>query len=314
MHGGVEMKLTKRMIQIAQDLADRLHAIGFAKKTPDFAEFNLQQYCTIGRVWLDQKEGISVDLYFGPYFGGSHPLWVGFRSKARLPVETVSGAFQQPFTTLVNDDWDWDAKSPTGRHALHDEPRRRMEGAGFTGIEDYDDGELWFGRYFAMESGVEADAFAFIRQLLEPFVPKFKTGFPSPPRAGTTKQVLQFVRVGHQAFRDAVEEHWGGRCAVTDTNFRFALRASHILPWQRFPDARTDPDNGLLLVGTLDALFDRGHVTFDDDGKIRISRFVPRDQFEKLQLDPKSFLRSQPFTEGHRSFLKEHRRLIFRGE
>ncbi|NDG48675.1 MAG: HNH endonuclease, partial [Rhodospirillales bacterium] len=46
------------------------------------------------------------------------------------------------------------------------------------------------------------------------------------------------------------------------------LRASHIKPWARCDtDAeRLDVHNGLLLSALWDAAFDRGLVTFDDDG------------------------------------------------
>ncbi|MGO7165362.1 HNH endonuclease, partial [Rhizobium johnstonii] len=60
---------------------------------------------------------------------------------------------------------------------------------------------------------------------------------------------------------------WHGRCAVTSCNLPAVLRASHIVPWREASNAeRLDPENGLPLVATLDALFDVGLISFDDQG------------------------------------------------
>jgi hypothetical protein len=200
------------------------------------------------------------------------------------------------------------------RHELLKASMRRMEKVSLAALEDYKDGQFWFGRYFRLKPNVEAEVFAFLCELLAPFVPRFKKNASFSKSAGMAKEVLQFVRVGQQTFRDAVELRWGSRCAVTDCGFRFALRASHILPWRSYPNVRTDPDNGLLLVGTLDALFDRGHITFDGDGTVRISRFVPVDLYASLQLKRTMVLRPEPLTDGHRYFLGEHRKHIFCGD
>lgn len=57
-------------------------------------------------------------------------------------------------------------------------------------------------------------------------------------------------------------------CPLTGITDAALLRASHIIPWAACEsDAeRLDPDNGLLLSALWDAAFDRGLVTFTDDG------------------------------------------------
>ncbi|QGQ27026.1 HNH endonuclease [Gimesia benthica] len=71
----------------------------------------------------------------------------------------------------------------------------------------------------------------------------------------TTKEQLILARVGQGQFRKGVLALWNDRCAVTGTTF--AVRASHIKPWRDCSDdERIDPNNGLPLVATLDALFD----------------------------------------------------------
>jgi putative restriction endonuclease len=63
-----------------------------------------------------------------------------------------------------------------------------------------------------------------------------------------------------------------------------ALRASHILSWKEYPKLRADPDNGLYLVGTLDALFDRGRISFDKKLRIMISDVIPIHEWKRLGL------------------------------
>ena len=50
------------------------------------------------------------------------------------------------------------------------------------------------------------------------------------------------------------------------------LRASHIVPWADCTDAqRLDVHNGLLLSALWDAAFDRGLISFADDGTVLAS-------------------------------------------
>ena len=51
------------------------------------------------------------------------------------------------------------------------------------------------------------------------------------------------------------------------------LRASHIRPWAKCEtdEQRLDVFNGLLLAPHLDALFDAGLMTVEDNGVIRLS-------------------------------------------
>jgi predicted restriction endonuclease len=65
---------------------------------------------------------------------------------------------------------------------------------------------------------------------------------------------------------------WDRKCAVTGCDLEPVLRASHALSWQGATDQqRLDPHNGLPLIATLDALFDRGLISFADDGAMLCS-------------------------------------------
>lgn len=98
---------------------------------------------------------------------------------------------------------------------------------------------------------------------------------------------------------------WNDCCSVTGTNVQEAIRASHIKPWADSNNReRLDAHNGLALVATLDSLFDKGLITFGDDGKIIIH--VARKQWEFLGLREDLRLRHKPTTEMC-EYLDHHR-------
>jgi len=80
---------------------------------------------------------------------------------------------------------------------------------------------------------------------------------------------LVLARLGQGKFRNQVLAQWGGGCAVTGCKVVEAIRASHIRPWCDSDDkTRLDPCNGFPLTATLDALFDRGFITFTNTGEM----------------------------------------------
>ena len=100
----------------------------------------------------------------------------------------------------------------------------------------------------------------------------------------TERDALVSARIGQGAFRTAVLARWEGRCAVTGCGTLEAIRASHIKPWRLATnEERLDPENGLPLVATLDALFDAGLIAFASDGAMVVSERLPAEDREKLQ-------------------------------
>lgn len=88
------------------------------------------------------------------------------------------------------------------------------------------------------------------------------------PRA-TEAERLVVQRIGQDIFRARLMDYWQGRCPLTGISDSDLLRASHIIPWSECEsDAeRLDVHNGLLLSALWDAAFDKGLVSFDDDGR-----------------------------------------------
>ena len=86
------------------------------------------------------------------------------------------------------------------------------------------------------------------------------------------------------------------------------LVASHIKPWSSSSNVeRLDPFNGLILTPNLDRAFDRGFITFDEDGAILVSpQFVGASA---LGVVAGSHIALQP---AHQPFMAHHRAHVYR--
>lgn len=125
----------------------------------------------------------------------------------------------------------------------------------------------------------------------------------------TTKKSIIDARVGQGQFRQELIELWG-QCAVTDCKILPLLKASHIKPWRDCTNQeRLDKFNGLLLNPLLDAAFDTGLISFDDAGKIVISRTVS-SELEQLGIHKEMRLRNTHHLSSE--YLAWHREHIYK--
>lgn len=86
------------------------------------------------------------------------------------------------------------------------------------------------------------------------------------PAPVTEKAQLVNARRGQGLFRWRVEQVEKA-CRLTGVSDRRFLVASHIKPWRVSNDTeKLDGHNGLLLSPHVDRLFDRGWISFSDDG------------------------------------------------
>jgi 5-methylcytosine-specific restriction protein A len=72
-----------------------------------------------------------------------------------------------------------------------------------------------------------------------------------------------------------------------------------------------DQMNGLLLLPNLDKAFDRGLISFENNGKIIISSQLDGDAARALGIHIE--MRISRILSYHHSFLEFHRRNIFKG-
>lgn len=129
----------------------------------------------------------------------------------------------------------------------------------------------------------------------------------------TEAERLVVERVGQSLFRDGLLDLWEGRCAITGLAVPALLRASHVKPWAACEsDAeRLDVYNGLLLAPHLDAAFDQGFITVQDDGAVVVSAALDAGARGVLGLERP--LRARGLADGHRAYLPWHRERVFRG-
>jgi len=122
---------------------------------------------------------------------------------------------------------------------------------------------------------------------------------------GLTKQ-----RLGQDLYRRALLDYWGG-CAATGIEQPELLRASHAKPWAECgsDEERLNVFNGFLLCAHLDALFDRGLLSFTDDGVALLSPVLSQRTVEQLQLNAN--LRLRWVAPEHHAFLQWHRQFVF---
>ena len=127
-----------------------------------------------------------------------------------------------------------------------------------------------------------------------------------PPNE-TERKGLVTTRVGQGKYRRDLIQKFEGKCAVTKTNIIEILIASHIVPWRESNDKeRTDKDNGILLSPLYDALFDKHLISFQEDGKILISKSITDKRLIAL-IDKNA---SIDVSEGMKKYLQRHRALF----
>ena len=127
----------------------------------------------------------------------------------------------------------------------------------------------------------------------------------------TEIEILIKARLGQGSFRQNVLEQYPS-CPLTGLDIQPLLIASHIKPWSVCNNnERLDPFNGLMLAPNIDALFDKGLITFDTDGTIKIHPTINPENQKRLGISPdmklKIRLKSEKYFEYHRNhvFQKE---------
>lgn len=135
----------------------------------------------------------------------------------------------------------------------------------------------------------------------------FQVAVKGLPRT-TEAERLVVQRIGQDIFRDRLVTYWQGRCALTGITDVALLRASHIIPWKECADdaERLDVHNGLLLSALWDAAFDRGLVSFEDDGHPIFSPALSEIARGELRWQERISL-----TDKHRARLAWHRTQLF---
>lgn len=126
----------------------------------------------------------------------------------------------------------------------------------------------------------------------------------------TEREALVRARLGQGLFKERVkkiETH----CRVTGVNNPVHLIASHCKPWRDATnEERLDGENGLLLTPSIDHLFDRGFIGFENNGDLIISPVAHCPSLERMGVETRKVINVGTFTQRQKVFLEFHRESV----
>lgn len=126
----------------------------------------------------------------------------------------------------------------------------------------------------------------------------------------TTRVALVQARVGQGIFKERVS-HYERSCRVTLVDNPAHLIASHIKPWRDSTnEERLHAGNGLLLTPSVDHLFDRGFISFEDSGDLIVSPVADLNSLRRMGVDRENQPKRITLNSDQRHFLDYHRKEI----
>lgn len=226
----------------------------FAFTTPKPAEFG-----TIGANWSD--DGWYLPVFWGPLEPSVSPKSI---------FETLRPLLPTRYSPL-------NLESGAGNQKAYLAEISRDVYEAVTAVASFDAITLH-------RAGANSLSFEVVNELLEDTVEQRITA--DRTLDDTVRRSVIQARRGQGRFRSNVEkiEHC---CRLTGVSNPTLLIASHIKPWRlcTSADERLDGANGLLLTPDADLLFDRGFISFENDGEVLVSPRVDRDDLRRLGLN-----------------------------
>ena len=126
----------------------------------------------------------------------------------------------------------------------------------------------------------------------------------------TDRLAIIRARKGQGLFKERVGRI-ESKCRITGVENPVHLVASHCKPWRDSTnEERLNGENGLLLTPSIDHLFDRGFIGFEDNGRLIISPVAHRPSLQQMGIDTKKIVNVGVFTSGQKQFLDFHRNAV----
>jgi putative restriction endonuclease len=123
----------------------------------------------------------------------------------------------------------------------------------------------------------------------------------------TEKDALIKARRGQGLFRQRVAT-LERQCRLTGVWKPEHLIAGHIKPWRESTNQeRLEEGNGLLLTPSIDHLFDRGFISFEDDGELLVSPVAHKESLKRMGVPTDRVVNVGDFSASQKPFLKFHR-------
>jgi hypothetical protein len=126
----------------------------------------------------------------------------------------------------------------------------------------------------------------------------------------TEREALIVARRGQGLFKQWVMQV-ENRCRITGVTNPIHLRARHCKPWRDSSnEERLNGENGLLLTPTMDHLFDRGFISFEDSGMVILSPVAHAPSLNRMGVATDRVINVGTFTQGQKQFLDYHRESV----
>jgi len=131
---------------------------------------------------------------------------------------------------------------------------------------------------------------------------------PSIPE--TDRLAIVRARKGQGLFKDRVGKI-EFKCRITGVENPVHLVASHCKPWRDSTnEERLNGENGLLLTPSIDHLFGRGFIGFENNGGLIISPVAHHPSLLRMGIDTTKAVNVGAFTSGQKQFLDFHRNAV----
>jgi putative restriction endonuclease len=128
----------------------------------------------------------------------------------------------------------------------------------------------------------------------------------------TTRTALVQARRGQGLFRDNVRSVERA-CRITRVERMEHLIASHIQPWRDSSnEERLDGENGLLLTPTVDHLFDKGFISFENTGQLIVSPVADPLSLKRMGIEAHDLVNVGAFSGAQQRYLDFHRENVLR--
>ena len=126
---------------------------------------------------------------------------------------------------------------------------------------------------------------------------------------GEEKKAFVKIRVNQSRLRsDILKEK--NCCQICGLRKKELLIVSHIKPWSKSSETeRVDHDNVMLLCPNHDSLFDKGYISFSENGNILLSSNIAEEELLLMNVDKNFRLE---VSDAMRKYLDYHRQSIFK--
>lgn len=126
---------------------------------------------------------------------------------------------------------------------------------------------------------------------------------------GDERETLIKSRVGHFKFKELLRLE-NKCCPICGLKSSSLLIASHIKPWSKSNSKeKVDINNGFLFCPNHDYLFDKGLISFSDEGDLLISSLIPQEDKRILGLKENIKLN---LSEKKKKYIEWHRENIYK--